>query len=109
MMCPATFATRMALRHEPPPKVKRRPWLGGASNFDPASLEMVSMNGRIIRLRKAPYKVAQAGGMAHGVRSAANISGLVHDLAEAKHTHAANCPMVSAHGFDPEESGHDHD
>ena len=59
-MCPATFAIEAAIRYEPPPKMKRRPCRGGASDFDPASLEMVSMNGRIIRLRKAPYKVTQA-------------------------------------------------
>jgi hypothetical protein len=59
MMCPATFATRMAIRYEPPPKMKRRPCRGGASDFDPASIEMVSLCGWIIRRRKAPYKAVQ--------------------------------------------------
>jgi hypothetical protein len=48
------------MRDEPPPKTKRRPCRGGALNFDPASIETVSMNGWIIRLRKAPHKAAQA-------------------------------------------------
>jgi hypothetical protein len=66
MMCPATFAIEAAIRYEPPPKMKRRPCRGGASDFDPASLEMVSMNGSIIRRRKAPYKAAQGADHKHG-------------------------------------------
>jgi hypothetical protein len=52
--------SRAPIRNEPPPKMKRRPWQGGASDFDPASLGMVPLCGSIIRRRKAPYKVTQA-------------------------------------------------
>lgn len=69
MVCPATFATRMAIRYEPPPKMKRRPCRGSASDFDPASLEMVSLNGWIIRRREGTYKATQVLYEAHAIPS----------------------------------------
>jgi len=50
---------RAATRAEPPPNMKRRPCGGGASYFDPASIEMVNMNSRIIRRRRRPFKAAE--------------------------------------------------
>jgi hypothetical protein len=43
-----------------PRKIKRRPWRGGVSSFDPASIEKITMNSCIIPCRKAAYKAAQA-------------------------------------------------
>lgn len=49
-----------AMRVEPPPEMKRRPCPGGASDFDPAGIEKVSMCRRIIRRRRPLYKATQA-------------------------------------------------
>jgi hypothetical protein len=57
--CRCPRFSEATIRYEPPPKMKRRPCRGGASDFDPAGLEIVSMNGWIIRRREAAYKAAQ--------------------------------------------------
>ena len=49
-----------SIRREPPPKMNRRPWRGGASDFDPAGIEKITMNSWIIPCRKAAYKAVQA-------------------------------------------------
>jgi hypothetical protein len=85
-----------SIRREPPPKMKRRPWRGGASDFDPAGIEKITMNSWIIPCCKAPYKAAQDGSTASD------------SLKDARRPHIANCLIGPACSIDQQEGWNGH-
>jgi hypothetical protein len=71
------------MRVEPPPDMKRRPCGGGASDFDPAGIEMVTLNGWIISRCRPPYKAAQGSCWARSVPHIISITVMRRAFAKA--------------------------